>query len=687
MLQTLLPILIFAALALGAAGAVRRIRLWRQGQRTPMVWRRLLLMPRRYLNDLHHIVARDKAMAHTHVATAGGFAAAMALALVVHGFGWRNPILGGLLLAASAVMFVGALAVNRRRLNSPTRPFPRKLSRGPWQRLSKSLIAYSVGMFLVSLPIVGFTPENLVGVAPNVLGGGVLAIVLAAVLVWGLLEMLVGMGWGGPMKHAFAGSFHLAFHRRPERFDDHHPDASPKKTHDVHRGSRSTALFPLDLTAKTLGVEKPADFQWEQLLGFDACVQCGRCQSVCPAYAAGQPLNPKKLIQDMVVGMAGGSDARYAGSGHPQQAGGIDVGKPGFGHHRGGPSDAIVPQLVEAQTLWACTTCRACVEECPMMIEHVDAIVDMRRFITLERGETPEKGAAAIDNLIATDNPGGLDNASRLDWAADLEIPRIQDRPEGVDVLLWLGDGAFDMRNQRTLRSLVKILRAGGVDFAVLGEEERDSGDVARRLGDEATFQRLAERNIATLSRYRFARIVTADPHSFHVLGREYGAFGGDYVVRHHSTFIAELFDGGRLSVAAPAQAETVTYHDPCYLGRYNGEFAAPRQVLAALGVDVVEMERSGYRSRCCGGGGGAALSDVPGRARIPDMRMEDVRTTGATTVAVACPQCTAMLEGVVEPRPRILDLAELVAEALVEPAPAVPETSTSSPSREEEPA
>ncbi|WP_251978689.1 (Fe-S)-binding protein [Salinicola avicenniae] len=665
MLQTLLPILIFAALAVGAVGAARRIRLWRRGQRSPMGWHRLVRMPKRYLNDLHHIVARDKAMAHTHVATAGGFVAAMALALVVHGFGWRNPILGGLLLLASLGMFVGALAVNRRRLDPPA-----KLSKGPWQRLSKSLLAYSVGMFLVSLP--------LVGVAPTTLGGGALALVLTLLVAWGLLEMIVGMGWGGPMKHAFAGSLHLAFHRRPERFDDQHGEPQSKIPHDVHRGSRSTALFPLDLAAPKLGVEKPSDFQWEQLLGFDACVQCGRCQAVCPAYAAGQPLNPKKLIQDMVVGMVGGSDARYAGSAYP----GIEVGK-----HRGAPAEPIVPQLVEAETLWACTTCRACVEECPMMIEHVDAIVDMRRFVTLERGETPEKGAAAIDNLIATDNPGGLDNASRLDWAADLDIPRIQDRPEGVDVLLWLGDGAFDMRNQRTLRSLVKILRAGGVDFAVLGDEERDSGDVARRLGDEATFQRLAERNIATLSRYRFQRIVTADPHSFHVLGREYGAFGGHYTVRHHSTFIAELFDAGRLHVKAAEQRETVTYHDPCYLGRYNGEFAAPRQVLAALGVEFAEMERSGYRSRCCGGGGGAALSDVPGKARIPDMRMEDVRETGASTVAVACPQCTAMLEGVVEPRPQIKDLAEMVAEALIEPASDTASPTATADTREEIPA
>ncbi|CAO1662324.1 (Fe-S)-binding protein [Salinicola sp. NYA28a] len=676
MLQTLLPILIFAALIVGAIGAARRIRLWRQGQRTPVGWARILRMPKRYLVDLHHVVARDKAMAHTHVATAGGFVAAMALAIVVHGLGWRNPLLGGLLLAASAVMFVGALAVNRRRIHPPARPFPEKLSKGPWQRLSRSLLAYSVGMFLVSLP--------LVGIGPVVFGGGVLAIVLIALVAWGVLELVVGMGWGGPMKHALAGSLHLAFHRRPERFDDRQAHAGSTNTHDAHRGSRSTALFPLDLTAPKLGVEKPADFQWNQLLGFDACVQCGRCQAVCPAFAAGQPLNPKKLIQDMVVGMAGGSDTGYAGAGYP----GIEIGR-----HQGAPEQAIVPQLVEAETLWACTTCRACVEECPMLIEHVDAIVDMRRFLTLEKGETPEKGAVAIDNLIATDNPGGLDNASRLDWAADLELPRIQTRPEGVDVLLWLGDGAFDMRNQRTLRALVQILRAGGVDFAVLGDDERDSGDVARRLGDEATFQRLAERNIATLSRYRFQRIVTVDPHSFHVLGREYPDFGGKYRVLHHSTFIAELFDAGRLTIRPAERKETVTYHDPCYLGRYNGEFAAPRRILEALGIEIAEMERSGFRSRCCGGGGGAALSDVPadlpGRARIPDMRMEDARATGATTVAVACPQCTAMLEGVVEPRPQIKDLAELVADALVTPASAEPEASVavSSPSREEEPA
>ena len=408
-------------------------------------------------------------------------------------------------------------------------------------------------------------------------------------------------------------------------------------------------------------MEKPKDFTWNQLLGFDACVQCGKCEAACPAFAAGQPLNPKKLIQDMVVGLAGGTDAKFAGSAYP--------GKP-IGEHRGNPHQPIVNGLVDADTLWSCTTCRACVEECPMMIEHVDAIVDMRRHLTLEKGATPNKGAEVLENLIATDNPGGFAPGGRLNWAADLNLPLLSEKGR-CEVLFWVGDGAFDMRNQRTLRAFVKVLKAARVDFAVLGLEERDSGDVARRLGDEATFQLLATRNIQTLAKYNFTRIVTCDPHSFHVLKNEYGAFNGDYVVQHHSTFMAELIGDGALNLGQH-KGSSVTYHDPCYLGRYNGEYEAPRQVLRALGIEVKEMQRSGYRSRCCGGGGGAPITDIPGKQRIPDMRMDDIRTTDAELVAVGCPQCTAMLEGVVEPRPLIKDIAELVADALLdEPAPA----------------
>jgi len=634
MLNTLLPILLFAALGLAALGAAKRFLMWRRGQPSQVDWLGgLLAMPRRYLVDLHHVVERDKYMSKTHVATAGGFVLAALLAIVVHGFGLHNRILGFALLAACVLMFVGALFVAKRRRNPPAR-----LSKGPWNRLPKSLLMFSVSFFIATLPVAGILPADF--------GGWILAAILAVGVAWGVSELFFGMTWGGPMKHAFAGALHLAWHRRSERFG----------------GGRSTGLKALDLSdpKAPLGVEKPTDFTWNQLLGFDACVQCGKCEAVCPAFAAGQPLNPKKLIQDMVIGLAGGTDAKFAGSPYP----GIPLGE-----HSGGPHQHIVAlqgkALVEADTLWSCTTCRACVEECPMMIEHVDAIVDMRRHLTLEKGATPNKGAEVLENLIATDNPGGFNPGGRLNWAADLNLPLLSEKKE-ADVLFWVGDGAFDMRNQRTLRAFVKVLKAANVDFAVLGLEERDSGDVARRLGDEATFQTLAKRNIATMAQYGFKKIVSCDPHSFHVLKNEYGALGGNYEVQHHSTYIAELIEARSLNLGQH-KGGSVTYHDPCYLGRYNGEYEAPRTVLRAIGIEVKEMERSGFRSRCCGGGGGAPITDIPGKQRIPDMRMADIKETGAELVAVGCPQCTAMLEGVVAPRPEIKDIAELVAEVLLD--------------------
>jgi len=634
MLTLILPALLFIAVALVALGAVKRFCLWRKGRKSKVDWLGgLLAIRQRFFVDLHHVVARDKYMSNTHVATAGGFVAAALLAVLVHGFGLHNQILGFALLAATILMFTGALFVAKRRLNPPAR-----LSKGHWMRLPKSLLMFSGSFFIVTLPVAG--------IIPPALGGWGLATVLLIGILWGISELFFGMTWGGPMKHAFAGALHLAWHRRSERFG----------------GGRSTGLKALELDdpVAPLGVEKPVDFTWNQLLGFDACVQCGRCEAMCPAFAAGQPLNPKKLIQDMVSGLSGGSDAQFAGSPYP--------GKP-LGEHAGAPHLPIVAlegkALLDADTLWSCTTCRACVEECPMMIEHVDAIVDMRRYLTLEKGLTPNKGAQVLENLALTDNPEGVAPHTRMHWAADLNLPLMRDK-QRADILFWVGDGAFNMRSQRILRAFVNILRAGQVDFAVLGLEERDSGDLARRLGDEATFQQLAKANIETLAQYRFQRIVTCDPHSFHVLKNEYGALGGRYEVLHHSGLIDELLKTGALNTGQ-SKIHRLTYHDPCYLGRYNGEYQAPRNVLNAIGIEVMEMPRSGFRSRCCGGGGGAPITDIPGKQRIPDMRMADIRETGAEVVAVGCPQCTAMLEGVVEPRAQVMDIAELVAETLTD--------------------
>ncbi|MFT5720087.1 MAG: Fe-S oxidoreductase [Motiliproteus sp.] len=632
------PVLIATALLLAAVGAVRRVNLWRAGQPDAVdLVAGIIAMPGRYLHDLHAVVERDPYMSKTHVATAGGFVLSLVMIVLVHLLGLESQVLAWALLASLVLMFVGALFVFKRRLTPPSR-----LSKGPWMRLPKSLLAFAGAFFILTLPMAGVLPEDFLSSST---GGLLLTVILSIFIAMGLAEMLLGMTWGGPMKHAFAGALHLAFHRRPERFG----------------GGRSTGLKPVALDQRVLGVQKPEDFKWTQLLGFDACVQCGKCEAACPAFAAGQPLNPKKLIQDMVVGMAGGTDAQYAGSPYP----GKEVGGA-----KGGPLLTITQGLIDPDTLWSCTTCRACVEECPMMIEHVDAIVDMRRFLTMEKGSTPNKGAEVLDNLIATDNPNGHAPTSRMNWAADQNLPLLRDVKE-TDVIFWVSDGAFDMRSQRILRAFVTLLKAANVDFAVLGDEELDSGDVARRLGDDATFQSLATRNIATLRQYKFKRIVTTDPHAYHCLRNEYADFADglfdNVEVLHHTTYLNDLVQSGRIKLNR-YKGGTVTYHDPCYLGRYNGEYEAPRELLRSMGIEIAEMERSGSRSRCCGGGGGAPITDVPGKRRIADMRMEDVQTTGAELIAVGCQQCTAMLEGVVEPRPEVKDIAEILVGSLVEP-------------------
>ncbi|MBB3951805.1 DUF3483 domain-containing protein [Aureimonas jatrophae] len=603
-----------------------RVRLWRAGAPAPVDWRaELLALPGRYLHDVHTVVARDPYAARMHAAVAGGLIAACALAALalLPPLG-ASRVFAGLAALAFLLMLAGTLAVGARRY--PARP--QRLSGGAFQVLPFLLLGLALG---------------------GTLAAGAQALALSPVLGWTGFALAVagglGLAWSvgaGPMRHAVAGATWLAAHPRPARFG-----------HD----RRDTALRPLDLDAERLGADVPADFTWNTLLSFDACIQCGRCEAACPAFAAGQPLNPKRLVQDLAAAMTPGGNPAYAGSPYPHAravAGVSGLHAPVIG------KDA----LVHPDTLWSCTTCRACVSECPMMIEHVDAIVDLRRFQTLERGAVPIHAEAALAELRGADEPGGNPLANRTDFAPDL--PLMGERG-GAELLLWLGTGAYDLRTGRTLRALVALLRAAKVDFAVLGEEERDCGDLARRLGDEATFQRLARLNIETLNRYRFMRILTADPHSLHTIRNEYPALGGRFEVVHHTAFLDELAATGRLALR-PAGGEAVTFHDPCYLARYNGEVDAPRRLLDRLGLERREMARSGTRALCCGGGGGAPLSDVAGERRIPDIRMAQAAETGAALVAVACPQCAVMLEGVAGERPDVLDIAELTLRAL-EPA------------------
>jgi len=632
---SVITVLLWLSMAGLAFALAKRAAYWRVGRATAAGaygWANLLSIPKRYFVDLHHVVARDPYIAKTHVATAGGAILAMALVFVNYGLAIYSPWLDKLIFLAALVMLVGAVFVWRRRHGA--KAVPARLSRGPWDHLPLLLGSFALGLVLfIALPAAAMS--------------GALAIIVALLIAVGAFTMTFGAARGGPMKHALAGLLHLAFHPRQERFAERNDrDIVPP-----------TALKAPLLDAKEYGVGKPVEFRWNQLLSFDACVQCGKCEAACPAFAAGQPLNPKKLIQDLVTGMVGGTDAEYAGSPTP----GIPVGK-----HGGAPGKPLISSLIEAETLWSCTTCRACVQECPMLIEHVDAIVDMRRNQTLVEGTVPGKGPITLSNLRETGSSNGYDIGARYDWAVDLQV-QVAQPGRRVDVLLIAGEGAFDMRYQRTLRALVKVLNRAGVDYAVLGGVETDTGDTARRLGDEATFQQLAKKLIGTLSQYSFGKIVTSDPHVLHSLRNEYRALGGFYEVQHHTALIDELVATGKLSpraLAAYADSK-ITYHDPCYLGRYNGETEAPRRVLKSIGIKIVEMERHGMRGRCCGGGGGAPLTDIPGKRRIPDIRIDDARGIGAEIVAVGCPNCTAMLEGVVGPRPEVLDVAELVAAAL----------------------
>jgi Fe-S oxidoreductase len=407
-------------------------------------------------------------------------------------------------------------------------------------------------------------------------------------------------------------------------------------------------------TAETLGAGQLTDFTWPQLLDFDACTECGRCQVVCPAYMAGTPLNPKRVILDLRDYMT-------------DQIGVL------LANGDGGQMDGrqMVGDVISHPTLWSCTTCRACVEECPVLIEHVDTIVDMRRHLTLVRGDIPSTGALSLQNLTRAGNPWGQPPTARDQWARGLDVPLMADKGE-ANLLWWVGcAGAYDERNQKISRALVKIFQAAGLDYAILGQEETCNGDPARRLGDEYTFQVLAQQNVETLQQYKFKRIVTACPHCFNTLSNEYPRFGGQWQVVHHSQLIHELMGDGRLKLGR-ARNERVTFHDSCYLGRYNGVYEAPREILNAIpGVTLAEMPRSRDQGLCCGGGGGGMWLEAHGERRIQEIRLAEAEGVQPHVVASACPFCMAMFElgsktlKFDEKNIQLKDVAELAAEAM----------------------
>ena len=378
-----------------------------------------------------------------------------------------------------------------------------------------------------------------------------------------------------------------------------------------------------------------------QLVSLDACVSCGRCQDECPAHAAGKPLSPRQVVQDLAGQLRGiGSD------GTPALAGGV----------------------VSEDTLWSCTTCSACVEVCPLGVDPLELITGMRRHL-IGAGAVRGPAAAALQKLGRSGNPWGLPPEQRMDWTEGLEVPTVDDQPD-FEVLYWVGcAAAYDRQSRRTARAMVRLLQVAGVRFAVLGERERCTGESARRMGEEFVFAELAAHNVKELGQHNVTRIVTHCPHCLNSLKHDYPDAGGHYEVVHHSEFLSTLVDEGRLQVDR-SSAEKVTFHDPCYLARVNGIVDAPRDVLAATGAALDELPRHGCRTACCGGGGGRMWLDDGPEDRVGRDRVNEISAAGAETVVVSCPFCRTMIgDGLATEghSANVVDLAEVLFESLEE--------------------
>jgi Fe-S oxidoreductase len=384
------------------------------------------------------------------------------------------------------------------------------------------------------------------------------------------------------------------------------------------------------------GTARASDMTWKQMLDTMSCTECGRCQDVCPAYATGKALSPKLLIMAM-------RDQLLSGATTP-----------------------IVPNAVTDDVVWDCVTCGACVRECPVGIEHVDHVIDLRRNLVMVESRFPEEAGTMLRDVDRSSNPWGKPQADRTHWAEGLGVRVLNQGEPAPDVLFWVGCApAFDERARKAAVSTAKLMQMAGVDFAILGPREACTGDPARRMGDEYTYQRLAGQNVATLNDTGVKRIVTTCPHCFNTIGNEYPDFGGRSEVVHHTEFLAELVRDGKL--APMPSDQTITYHDSCYLARHNDVRSQPRELVDAVGK-AIEMPRNRERTFCCGAGGARMWMEEKRGRPINQERVREAAATGAETLAVACPFCTVMLDdGVRETGAnlKVIDLATLLAEAV----------------------
>jgi Fe-S oxidoreductase len=393
-----------------------------------------------------------------------------------------------------------------------------------------------------------------------------------------------------------------------------------------------------------LGSGTVADMTWKQMMDTVSCTECGRCQDVCPAWATGKDLSPKLLIM--------GLRDQLLADGPKLVEGAEDL-------------TALVPNAVTDEVVWDCVTCGACVRECPVSIEHVDHIVDLRRHLVMAEARFPAEADPMMRDIERSSNPWGKAQQERAAWSEGLGVRVLEPGDPAPEVLYWVGCAAsFDERARQSAVSTARLLQAAGVDFAILGPRESCTGDPARRMGNEYVFQAFAEQNVETLNESAVTRIVASCPHCFNTLANEYPDFGGRYEVMHHTELLAELVRDGRLKTTQ--SDEQITYHDSCYLARHNDVMAEPRALVEAVGRPV-EMEKHGRRTFCCGAGGAHMWMEERGSA-INEERVRQAAETGAGTLAVACPFCTVMLDDGVRTSGsdlRVADVSTLLAESL----------------------
>jgi Fe-S oxidoreductase len=492
--------------------------------------------------------------------------------------------------------------------------------------------------------------SHLVGKALHPLGAGVNS-VLETVFVISNICVIVGflvfVSYSKHL-HIFVAPLNVATSRRPRALGalDKTPDM------DMENVTEDTVF----------GAGQVEHFTWKQMLDFATCTECGRCQSVCPAWTTGKPLSPKLVIMGLRDNMFSQASRLLATNG----------GRPE------GEVESLVPNTIEPDVLWSCVTCGACVEECPVDIEHVDAIVDMRRYEVLMESRFPSEGGLMLRNIENQGDPWGLGQSKRTEWTqgVDFEVPVIVDTiPDDIEYLYWVGcAGALDERARKGVQATARMLHRAGVTFGILGPKESCTGDPARRLGNEYLYQEQAKANIATLNGVGAKKVIATCPHCFNSIKNEYPSLGGDFEVIHHSQLLEHLVSEGKLNPGRGYEG-TVTYHDPCYLGRHNRVFDEPRSVIDAIpGVRQVEMKRCREKSFCCGAGGARMWLEETIGKRINMERTDEAFTTGADVVSTACPYCMIMLDDAVrannkEEEVRVLDLSQLVEESFSTPA------------------